>query len=191
MALTELLAARLEAAQKELTISPAAPDSSRRTYAVTVTLWETRVKPGVQHWLAAKRISPAEAERLLALVPAEQVREVLRLESEGMYFSTEFDKSILYSVAAPGTSQHLSMLALDVREHANADVRRILAQHGWYQTVYSDLPHFTFLGRPEKDLPALGLVRRVNAGRTFWVPDSRKTRGAPPGEPDVTETCPF
>jgi len=191
LAFEQLLAARAEAVKEGLTISPASDDSARRSYAMTVTLWESRVKPAIEHWVEAKRLSEADGQRLLKLEPAQQVNEVLRLEKGGMYFSTLFDKSILYSVAAPGTSQHLSLLALDVREHAIPEVRRILAQHGWYQTVYSDLPHFTFLGRAESELPALGLVQRHNAGRVFWVPDTIKTRGAPPGEPDVTETCPF
>jgi hypothetical protein len=190
-AMEQLLAARSEAAKKGLTISPAGEDSSRRTYAITVSLWESRLKPATEHWVAAKRLSQNDAQQLLALEPAQQVREVLRLESEGLFFSKGFDKSILYSVAAPGTSQHLSMLALDVREYANSEVRDILAAHGWFQTVYSDLPHFTFLGRAESDLHSLGLVQRRNAGYVFWVPDSRKTRGATPGEPDIVETCPF
>jgi len=40
------------------------------------------------------------------------------------------DKSIIYSVAPPGASQHLSMLALDVKEFQNAKVRETLARHG-------------------------------------------------------------
>jgi hypothetical protein len=83
------------------------------------------------------------------------------------------------------------MLAMDIREHEDARVRAILAKHGWFQTVYSDLPHFTYLGVPETELPRLGLVTRQNAGHTFWIVKTDKTRGAPPGEPDVLEECPF
>jgi hypothetical protein len=37
--------------------------------------------------------------------------------------------------------------------------------------VQSDLPHFTFLGLSETDLPARGL-RRVNVGeQAFWIPN--------------------
>jgi hypothetical protein len=35
----------------------------------------------------------------------------------------------------------------------------------------SDLPHFTYLGLRERDLPARGLRRVESAGQTFWVPD--------------------
>ena len=63
------------------------------------------------------------------------------------------------------------MLALDVSEFENANVRRILADHGWFQTVASDLPHFTYLGVKESELPGLGLKKVTNAGRDFWVPN--------------------
>lgn len=190
-AINELAQAQAEARDHGLNINPASSVAGRRSYADTVALWESRVRPAAEHWVVAGRLSRADANRLLALTPRDQVTEVLRLEEDGLYFSTNFDKSILYSVAAPGTSQHLSMLALDVREYDNAEVRAILARHGWFQTVYSDLPHFTFLGVAEKDLPGLGLVAAKNAGHTFWIVEAWKARGAAPGEPDVTEVCPF
>jgi hypothetical protein len=106
------------------------------------------------------------------LTPAEQVAEVLRLEEErGIFFSKDFSKSILYSVAAPGASQHLAMLAFDASEFLDARVRELLAARGWFQTVRYDLPHFTFLGVREKELPALCLRRVDECGQTFWVPD--------------------
>jgi len=191
MAVEAMKASQEEAQRLALRITPASKEAGRRSYAQTVHLWESRVRPGIEHWVAANRIQRDEGDRLLALAPSEQVREVLRLEDRRIYFSKEFDKSILYSVAAPGTSQHLSMLAMDIREHGDARVRAILARHGWFQTVYSDLPHFTYLGVPEKELPRFGLVTRENAGHTFWVVSTVKTRGAPPGEPDVVEECPF
>jgi len=63
------------------------------------------------------------------------------------------------------------MLAFDVSQFGNARVRRILARHGWFQTVKSDLPHFTYLGVEEKDLPALGLRRVETGGQVFWIPN--------------------
>jgi hypothetical protein len=63
------------------------------------------------------------------------------------------------------------MLAFDVKEHDNAKVRSILGEHGWFQTVSSDMPHFTFLGVKEEELPSLGLKKTTNGGRTFWVPE--------------------
>ena len=99
------------------------------------------------------------------------MREVLELEREGIYFNTFFDNSILYSVAAPGTSQHLSMLALDVKQFNDPAVRKILAKHGWFRTVQNDQPHFTFLGHKEKDLKKMGLKQIETKDGEFWIPD--------------------
>ena len=101
----------------------------------------------------------------------EQIAEIFKLEEQGIYFAKSLDKSIIYSVAPPGTSQHISMLALDVKEHGNAKVREILANHGWFQTVVSDLPHFTYLGAKETDLPNLDLKKVSDGGRVYWIPN--------------------
>jgi hypothetical protein len=170
-AMQALLEAREEARQAGLSITPRGADSARRVYAQTVSLWASRVNPGLTHWVGKGRITRAEAGRIRSLSPYEQVPVILRLEQDKIYFAKTLDKSIIYSVAPPGTSQHLSMLALDVAEFENAAVRAILARHGWFQTVVSDLPHFTFLGAKEAELPKLGLRSERNAGRTFWVPE--------------------
>jgi hypothetical protein len=189
-AVASLEAASREAAARGLTLSPNGAGSARRSYAETVRLWRSRLEPGLEHWVRRGALARAEGERVRALPPREQVEAALALEERGLWLSTRFDKSILQSVAAPGTSQHLSLLAVDVKEHADPAVRAILARHGWYQTVYSDLPHFTYVGVAEGELPSLGLVRRENAGRTFWVVDVPRVRGAP--EPDLAaEECPF
>lgn len=169
-AMRALKDARTEAEAAKLSITPRGTDAARRSYTDTVKLWQSRVNPGLAHWVKEGRLDKEEAARLRALNPREQVPEILRLERDGLYFNTDFTKSILYSVAAPGTSQHLSMLAFDVKEHENAEVRSILARHGWFQTITSDLPHFTYLGVGENELPGLGLKKSTNAGRTFWIP---------------------
>ena len=54
-----------------------------------------------------------------------------------------------------------------------ADLDQITLRH-WAPAefgVVSDLPHFTFLGRSEAELPALGLRRERLDGYDFWVPD--------------------
>ena len=53
----------------------------------------------------------------------------------------------------------------------NPRVREIMAKYGWFQTVLSDLPHFTFLGLKEKDLPKNGLRSVEVNGQTFWIPN--------------------
>ncbi len=170
-ALTALKAAIAEARKSNLTIGPRGADSSRRGYDQTVTLWASRVNPGFVNWVAKGRVTQAEANRIKKLSPFEQVPEILKLEQQGIYFAKDLSKSIIYSVAPPGTSQHISMLALDVKEFDNARVRAILANNGWFQTVASDLPHFTYLGVKEGELPDLGLKKVVSGGRDFWVPD--------------------
>ncbi len=160
-----------DARSKGLSISPRGADSAKRTYSETVGLWNERVQPALQHWLSNGRIDKAAADRINGLSTADQVSEVLKLEENGIYFAKDMKKSILYSSAPPGTSQHLALLALDVKEFDNPKVREVLAAHGWFQTVVSDLPHFTFLGVKESELNSLGLRQETKDGRKFWVPD--------------------
>jgi hypothetical protein len=169
-ALNALLDAIEDAKKQHLSIGPRSSDSSTRDYEHTVDLWASRVNPGLAYWTAKGKITKSEAARIKKLTPFEQVPVILGLEQAAIYFAKSLDKSIIYSVAPPGTSQHLSMLALDVKEFENAKVRAILAKHGWYQTVTSDLPHFTYIGVAEDQLPKLGLKKVENSGRIFWVP---------------------
>ncbi len=171
-AMSVLLQAREIARAEGLEISPRdGAEAARRSYADTVRLWNSRFLPALDHWSRAGRLSETQVVRLRSLPVAEQVPEVLELEQEGIFFSKDLSKSVLYSIAAPGTSQHIAMLAFDANEFPDPRVREILAQHGWFQTVLSDLPHFTFLGLVEADLPARGLKKVEVDGQTFWIPD--------------------
>jgi hypothetical protein len=170
-AMAALKKAIAEAKQSGLSITPRAADSAKRTYTDTVNLWTSRVNPGLDYWSGKGRITSADASRIKSLKPFDPVSEILKLESQGLYFSKDFSKSILYSVAAPGASQHIFMLALDVAEFANPRVREIMARNGWFQTVQSDLPHFTYLGVDESELSSKGLKPVTVSGQKFWVPD--------------------
>lgn len=170
-AMTGLKNAIAEAKQSNLTISPRGEDSAKRTYAQTVDIWKKRVDPGLAHWVKKGKLTQSESTRIKSLPIYEQISEILKLEEKGIYFAASLDKSIMFSGAPPGTSQHLAMLAFDCKEFGNAKVREILAKHGWFQTVVSDEPHFTFLGVKESELPSLGLKKQTNAGKPFWVPD--------------------
>lgn len=170
-AMNALLHALAEGEGAGLTITPRGVDSARRDYDGTVELWSSRVEPALEHWVNQGRLHETDAERIRSLTPFEQVPEVLRLEAQGIWFAKDLSKSIIYSVAPPGTSQHLSMLAFDVKEFGDPKVRKILARHGWFQTVVSDLPHFTYLGVKEAELTDLGLKRVESGNQTFWVPD--------------------
>lgn len=176
-ALDALLRARAEAAAAGLDITPrGGTEAGRRGFDDSLRLWRSRCHPALDHWCAAGRLDNREAERLRRLPTREQVAAVLELEGGGIFFSTDFSKSILHSVAAPGASQHLAMLAFDATEYRDPRVRRLLARHGWFQTVLSDLPHFTYLGLAEEELPARGLTRVALHEQEFWIPDLREPK---------------
>ncbi|MBS1795800.1 MAG: hypothetical protein JSS81_18240 [Acidobacteria bacterium] len=160
-----------EAKGQNLSITPRNADSSVRTYQQTVTNWQSRVDPGLTYWVGKGRISKEDASRIKGLPIDQQVVEVLKLEEQGIYFAAGNAKTILYSVAPPGTSQHHSMLALDVAQFGDSKVRAVLARHGWFQTIPSDEPHFTYLGVAESELSNLGLKKVVSNGKDFWVPN--------------------
>jgi hypothetical protein len=171
-AMAALLQARSAAQAEGLDITPRdGAEAARRSYADTVRLWNSRFLPALDHWTGLGKLTGQQTARLRGLPINEQVAEVLELEEEGIFFSKDFSKSVLYSIAAPGTSQHIAMLAFDANEFADARVREILAEHGWFQTVLSDLPHFTFLGLKEDELPARGLKSVEVDGQKFWIPD--------------------
>ena len=160
-----------EAQEEGLSISPRGADSGRRGYNQTIELWKSRVEPGLSYWVAKGRLKASQALEIRRLPIRQQITEILRLEQKEIYFAKSLDKSIIYSVAPPGSSQHIAMLALDVKEFDDPSVRSILAKHGWFQTVVSDLPHFTYLGVSESKLSQLGLKKVVTNNRVFWVPD--------------------
>ncbi len=170
-AMEALLSARKEAADKKLRITPRGRWAGRRSYRDTEKIWSRRVHSGLAFWQRRGKLSAREATRIRMLAPAGQVKEILQLEAQGLFFSMDFSKSVLYSGTAPGASQHISMLALDINESDQAAVRTILARHGWFQTVISDLPHFTYLGTTQDRLPTLGLKKTVKNRRVYWTPD--------------------
>ena len=171
-ALKALLRARSVALAEGLNITARdGAEGTRRTYDDTVRLWNSRFLPALEHWQSLGRLTEAQTARLRSLPVIEQVAEVLALEQDGIFFSKDFSKSVLYSIAAPGTSQHIAMLAFDANEFLEPRVREILAEHGWFQTVLSDLPHFTYLGLAESELPSRGLKCVEVHGQNFWIPD--------------------
>lgn len=174
-AMNALLKARKQALAKGLNITARGGSlAATRSFYDTVRLWNSRLNPGLAHWVARGKIKRAEAEAIKNSPIPVQIAKVLEWERNGIWFSKDLSKSILYSVAAPGASQHVFMVALDINQFANKDVRSILAQHGWFQTVNSDLPHFTYLGQSEDDLPAFGLKSVTTGGQNFWIPNIDK-----------------
>lgn len=171
-ALRALLAARDEAFAENLDITPRdGAEAARRSFADTVRLWNSRFLPALDYWQNRGRITADQIWDIKRLPIRAQIAAVLELEQEGIFFNTFFNNSILYSVAAPGASQHLSMLAFDANEFADKRIRKILTRHGWFRTVKGDAPHFTFLGVEEDDLPALGLKKIETGDGDFWIPN--------------------
>jgi hypothetical protein len=171
-AMEALLEAREEAQKEGLDITPRdGAEAARRSYVDSLQLWNTRFLPALDYWVGEGKLNEEQVARLKTLPLHTQIAHVLELEKSGIYFSKDLSKSILYSIAAPGTSQHIAMLAFDVNEYEDPRVREILAKHGWFQTVLSDLPHFTYLGLKEKDLPRNGLKNVEVEGQVFWIPN--------------------
>lgn len=175
-AMSALVEARDEIAAIGGSLSARAADAGSRSYEDTVRLWERNVEKGIEHWQELGRVTAAQTTAILELSPAEQVAAVLKLEDEeGIFFGTFFDKSIIYSVAAPGASQHLSKLAFDVAEYESNEVMTVLGKYGWHRTVPNDLPHFTYLGLTEEEMREGGLkrVERIYSAQVydFWIPD--------------------
>ncbi|MDJ0626561.1 MAG: D-alanyl-D-alanine carboxypeptidase family protein [Candidatus Caenarcaniphilales bacterium] len=163
-----------EAKSQGLNISPRGDDSCIRSYKKTHELWLSRVLPNLDFYLSKKKLTPAEVEKVKQADMWDQVKLVLSIENEkGLLFDKYRQTSILNSVAAPGTSQHLSGLAFDMAQFSDPQVRKIINKYGWYQTIENDLPHFTYLGKVpnQKFLKNNGLKKVSKSGYDFWVPD--------------------
>lgn len=171
-AMEALLKVREKAAQMRIRISPRGSTAARRSYGDTQTLWNTRFLPGLSYWVRRGKLKQSEADAARRMSTEDQVGQVLEWETNRrLYFSKDLSKSILYSVAAPGASQHNFLLAIDIEQFADKRVRAVLAEFGWFQTVKSDLPHFTYLGRKESELSSWGLKQIFISGQSFWIPD--------------------
>jgi len=78
------------------------------------------------------------------------------------------ETAILGIVAPPGSSQHLWGLAIDLRV-SSPKQRQALNQNGWFQTVENDIPHWTYLGLTEEQLPLFGFKKQVVRGIKYWI----------------------
>lgn len=170
-AVDALVKADAMASKKGLKITPRGASAARRSYADTFRIWKSRFDPALAYWVKNGKISKEAAAKADAMETNVQVAQVIEWEKDSIWFSTGLNRSIFSSVAAPGTSQHLSMLALDVTEFADKRVRAILNEHGWFQTIIDDTPHFTYLGLDEDELPKRGLVAVPREGFVFWIPN--------------------
>ena len=157
----ELQSAAIEALKKAASdakssgksITPRGGDAARRNYNGTVDLWKSRVDPGLAHWSDKGRITSADAARIKALSPFEQVPEIFKLEAQGIF--------------SPRTCQNPSFTQSHRRErrsifHARTGRDRtrrsgssINTGKVWLVSNCSIRPSsFYFLGVPESDCPA-------------------------------------
>lgn len=170
-AMEHLLKAISDAGQLGLTITPLHGQiAGGRSFDDTVRLWNSRYYRALDHWARRLKITREEAAAARNLPLDLQIKKVVEWEAKGFFFSTNFSKSIFYSAAPPGTSQHLSLLAFDVVEANDPRIRVIMNKHGWFQTIRTDKPHFTFLGLAETELPSRGLRNIYYEGNSYWVP---------------------
>lgn len=145
-----------------------------RSFYDSLRIWNKRFIPALEYWVANGAVTPEQEVEIRNMSLTDQARAVFRLERSGYLFGTGRSRSIFASTAPPGTSHHLFMLAFDVGNYADAGIRRILNDHGWYQTIVDDPPHFTYLGLPENELPARGLKHVRAGGFSYWVPNLRQ-----------------
>ncbi len=174
-AMKDMLEAIADAKKAGLNITPRGRSSAgKRSYEDTSRIWDSRFFPALAYWQKRGKISAADADAAKKMTTQDQVVQVMEWEKDSLWFNTNFSRTIFSSVAAPGTSQHLSMLAMDVTQFADARVRAILNKHGWFQTIANDTPHFTYLGYAEDELPKRGLRPEMSGGFKFWVPNIKE-----------------
>ncbi len=161
-----------EAQDQGLSISPLdGAIAGSRSYGDTLMLWNGRFFSGLDHWTRNGRLTTADRDAISRLDLQKRIEKIMEWETQCIYFSTGRTKSIFSSVAPPGTSQHLSMVAFDVVEYGRPDVIATLNRNGWYQTVVGDPPHFTYLGLAENELPNRGLLQVAKGGYRYWIPN--------------------
>lgn len=170
--------ALLAAIKQGVKITPKGGNPARRSFATVQKSWNSSVIDGANHWSGktnskGKTLSAKDAEALKKMSGDEQIKRVLELEAQGFSFHPDRTRSIAIYTAIPGASQHLSMLALDLVEYTDQRVRSALAANGWFQTVFSDRPHFTYLCLPQNSLSPNGLKMEKFEGREFYIPGIR------------------
>lgn len=168
--------ALFKAADAAGAITPKGASPARRSFADVQISWDETVKAATDYWRAnpnsnGEMLSDEQMENLESLAGERQIKLVFELEEQNFFFHPDRARSIAVYTAIPGASQHLLMLALDVEEYADEKVREALAENGWFQTVFRDRPHFTYLGVKQKKLPSLGLKIETFEDREFWIPN--------------------
>jgi hypothetical protein len=170
-AMTSLLKAVAECEQQGIKVRPFdGAIAAGRSYKDTARLWNTRFQRALDHWSNSGKIPLDAAVAARNESTVLQLRRVVEWESQGLWFGTSLAGSIFSSVAPPGTSQHLFLLAFDVAPPVTTNLVPIFNANGWYRTVPGDSTHFTYLGVAETELPTRGLHKITVRGVEYWVP---------------------
>ena len=168
-ALTQVL---VDAEMQGITIAPLDGSiAGGRTYYETLRIWNSRFEPALEYWSRRGVISAEELAAIRSMKLDQQVEKVIEWESKGYWFGTNRNGSIFSSTAPPGTSQHISLIALDVAPPVRPSKRSLMNARGWFQTVKGDPGHFTYLGVPESELPKRGLKAVLSDGISYWIPN--------------------
>ncbi len=157
-------------------ITPKGDNPAKRSYDTVSQSWNEAVIAGANYWKTmpngkGEKLSTDESAKLKTLSGEAQITKVFELESRGFHFHPDHQRSIVVYTAIPGASQHLLMLAVDIVEYTDKNVRSALAENGWFQTVFRDRPHFTYLGLKQTELQSFGLKLEQFEGRDFWIPN--------------------
>ena len=122
--------------------------------------------------LGRKRQNFAPRRRCAKAMPInEQVAKVLEWESRRLWFSNDFRNRFFIRSPRPALRSIFLCSRWTSSSSPKNAVRDILAHHGWFQTVKSDLPHFTYLGLTRDELPKSGLKSVLVGGQEFWIPN--------------------
>jgi hypothetical protein len=154
-------------------------DWAKRTYCNTLVNWKSRLdkmpdkKLLKDLTLDLDDLTDSIKKKRINLTIGEELKTAnQKRKSTSTYYGSR-KNPIMRSVAIPGASQHLLLIAFDL-EIINADIIETLNNAGWYQTVPNDDRHFTYLGyKTEEDLKKNGL-KRVECKKSeykFWIPN--------------------
>jgi hypothetical protein len=174
-ALKALQAANAEV-KNSIVICNSDNDAALRTYQQTVINWRDRVcrRAFAGHSINEKLeelkglLGKSEKNCLdqgkFSKVSLKEILLVLEIEKDlKIYFGSD-NKAILSSASAPGTSQHHSLLAVDIyldglgSRSKYIKVVNAMADNGWYRTVRNDVFHFTYLGIDKDKLARFGFT---------------------------------
>jgi len=141
-----------------------------RSYQDTLKLWNKRVYKNLDYYVEKREITDSLADKIKNAPIPKQVEMILQLENNRkLYFSTYRNMTILRSAAPPGTSDHITGWAFDLKEGNNPASIGVMNKFGFYQIIPDDWNHFVYLGKTlDDELKKLGLKKFKSKQFTYW-----------------------